>query len=188
MLNKEDAIDSSTYYDNRGKNCGRLYHFACAGDCDSIIKVRSSGLKRHSGFCFICSKRRKRFWGVYNSLLRGSAKRRGVDCDLTYEEFLFLTQIRDCCYCGCEVTWEPFTGHGVSRYNLDRRDASRGYSLDNVVVCCAECNRMKSNTCNADEFRAMRLFLSRWREGTDLERQELMYMLVSWRDRLEILQ
>jgi hypothetical protein len=74
---------------------------------------------------------------------------------------------------------------GRFRYNLDRKDNDRGYSFDNVAVCCKECNFMKRNFATAEEFKAMRLLLKRWRESDDLWRKELMLTLVSYGNILE---
>ena len=35
-------------------------------------------------------------------------------------------------------------------YNLDKKDAKGGYSIDNCVPCCADCNRTKSNHITYD--------------------------------------
>ena len=183
MLNKEDALKSESYYDSNGKNCGRIYFFKCK-TCDTIIKSRPSGLKKHSGHCLPCSRRGKPFLGLYN-ILKRTAKKRGIECDLTYDEFLFLTDIKTCCYCAKEVVWEPYTGRGTCRYNLDRKDSDKGYSFDNVVVCCGTCNQMKREWFSADEFRIMQLVLKRWRESDSNQKQELMLMLSSWHDTIK---
>jgi hypothetical protein len=68
------------------------------------------------------------------------AKARKVEVTLTMDEFRQLNA-RDCVYCGGDL---PFAGYG-----LDRKDSSRGYTLDNVVPCCRVCNRIKSDILDA---------------------------------------
>lgn len=63
-----------------------------------------------------------------------SAKERGIEFDLSYEQFISFEQER-CYYC-----WIP-----LDRIRLDRVDSSNGYNLENVVPCCWECNDLKSN-------------------------------------------
>jgi len=180
MLSKKDAIGFESQN-------GRIYKFVCSNPaCDRVLRVRSSYLKQHSGLCVSCVKHKPPYWSTYNNL-RGSVKRRnkrrGSDLEfaLTFEEFLFLTQIRVCYYCEePNIEWLERVGNGKFRYNLDRKDNNRGYTFDNVAVCCKECNQMKREWFTSDEFRAMRLLLKRWREGTQEERDELMLMLVSW--------
>lgn len=58
---------------------------------------------------------------------------------------------RTCHYCGHKPTGEdrdltPLTLSYTDCYNgIDRKDNSLGYQTDNVVPCCAICNRAKNN-------------------------------------------
>jgi hypothetical protein len=69
-------------------------------------------------------------YGVYKS----TAKRRNIDFNITKEEFKKLWN-KPCYYCGSEIV-----GIGV-----DRLDNTKGYQVDNIVPCCAWCNKMKLN-------------------------------------------
>lgn len=40
-----------------------------------------------------------------------------------------------------------------SASNLDRKDNSRGYDIDNVVVCCGRCNYAKGSHFTHDEWK-----------------------------------
>ena len=68
-------------------------------------------------------------------MIRKSAKERGINFSLLFE--LYETQLwgKPCHYCGCKI---EITG-------LDRKDSSKGYSLDNIVPCCHDCNRKKKD-------------------------------------------
>jgi 5-methylcytosine-specific restriction endonuclease McrA len=74
---------------------------------------------------------------------RAEAKRHGHDWTLSWEQYEEL--IRRCCeYCGLSLP-EVSTG-------LDRKDSSRGYTPDNVVPCCRECNVAKNAWFTYEEF------------------------------------
>lgn len=69
-----------------------------------------------------------------------SAKRRGLVFALNKEEFLKFWQ-KPCYYCA----------EAIETVGLDRIDNTQGYTLNNVVSCCAMCNMMKG-TMSAMEF------------------------------------
>lgn len=84
--------------------------------------------------------------------------RREWDCHLTLPQVKALVQL-PCVYCGKEPSNRFRVRYKVDgRYQrgvepslelltngLDRVDSTKGYVLGNVVPCCFECNRMKSN-------------------------------------------
>jgi len=71
-----------------------------------------------------------RIFGEY----KRDAKRRNRNFELTKEQFIQYWE-KPCYYCGDKV---KFIG-------LDRIDNERGYTINNIVSCCWECNRMKKN-------------------------------------------
>lgn len=77
---------------------------------------------------------------------KASAKGRGIPFSLTKAEF-FAVATQPCYYCGVEHSHEflargavgdPFKHNGV-----DRVDSSKGYTADNCVPCCRQCNVAK---------------------------------------------
>lgn len=66
-----------------------------------------------------------------NSIL-GNAKTRGININLTDEEIKSLIE-RPCYYCGKQQA-----------DGIDRVDSNKDYTLDNCVLCCHICNRMKN--------------------------------------------
>jgi hypothetical protein len=62
--------------------------------------------------------------------------------ELTYDNFLAFTEIKKCHYCGEPVDWQPYN---KQTSNLDRKDNTKGYGVENCVVCCGTCNKMKRN-------------------------------------------
>ena len=79
------------------------------------------------------------------------AKRKNIDFSLTYEEFLAFIEKKECFYCNTPIRREPF-GNKVYSYNLDRENNKLGYSKDNLVVCCWNCNNLKGNKIGFDDF------------------------------------
>ena len=67
------------------------------------------------------------------STYKSSAKVRNIKFDLSFEEFNSFWN-KSCYYCGTEI-------NGIG---LDRKDPKDGYNLNNIVPCCAQCNRAKT--------------------------------------------
>ena len=74
------------------------------------------------------------------SLTKNGALRRDIPFKLTLEQFSSFEGAK-CRYCG----------DLLSNIGLDRIDSSGGYTIDNVVPCCAICNTMKS-TLTVEQF------------------------------------
>ncbi len=89
---------------------------------------------------------------LYASYRRG-ATQRGYAFTLTPEEFKALTSDQ-CHYCGVEPSRETNRPNlnGQYVYNgIDRQDNTQGYTVDNCLPCCAECNFFKK-TMTYDDF------------------------------------
>jgi len=76
--------------------------------------------------------------------------------DLTPYQFRQLTN-QNCYYCGQEPDQEMVNRNSGEKaiyiYNgLDRLDNEKGYTIDNVVPACGDCNQMKSDR-NLEEFK-----------------------------------
>ncbi len=85
-------------------------------------------------------------------LLRNNARSRKIEFKLTSEEFVdwFSRQSKICFYCGITLN----EGNGVREINsmtVDRCDNNKGYTLDNIVLCCIRCNKIKSNDLTKSE-------------------------------------
>ena len=66
--------------------------------------------------------------------IKSTAKERNINFSLPFK--LYESQLwgKPCHYCGCEI---EVTG-------LDRKNSDKGYTPDNVVPCCGDCNNKKS--------------------------------------------
>jgi len=65
--------------------------------------------------------------------IKRSAKQRSIHFSLPFKLYEGKLWGKPCHYCGCDI---EVTG-------LDRKDNSKGYTLDNVVSCCWGCNTKK---------------------------------------------
>ena len=65
--------------------------------------------------------------------IKAGAKRRNIPYNLTDTEVQSIIS-KPCIYCGKEIS-----------EGIDRIDSMKGYERENVVPCCAICNKMKNN-------------------------------------------
>jgi len=86
--------------------------------------------------------------GVTFAQYAARAARKGLAFELTEESFDVKCRAA-CAYC----RKEPGPSH---RNGVDRVDNSRGYTEDNCVSCCSECNQMKGAMTGADFFAGAR--------------------------------
>lgn len=79
------------------------------------------------------------------NIAKWRAKKRGLDWQISLELYADLVS-EDCFYC---------TGYLGCFYGtaLDRMDNLKGYVEENVVPCCWECNRVKSDVLSFNEMR-----------------------------------
>ena len=133
--------------------------------CECGNEVVTSGVSLRSGRTKSCGCLRQggnnelpEGEAAFNALvgsMKRSAKKRGHRWDLTREQIRYLTK-QPCHYCGAKPTQcfaSRYKTTGDYIYNgLDRVDNKRGYTIDNVVPCCEQCNRAKS-AMTVEEFR-----------------------------------
>jgi|SRR5208282_1222868 len=142
----------------------RTLIFQCA--CGNEIKVRAKDKALHSGLCRRCSQVGKHSqphpgsgrWGVrlrpYEYIYKylcTQARLGFKTVSLTFEEFLEFTKVTTCTYCKGKIVWRPHRENQNTRYNLDRKDNTRGYAVDNLAVCCWLCNRIRGDLLSYDE-------------------------------------
>lgn len=103
------------------------------------------------------------------------AKHRGHEYNLSKEEYDNLT-MQNCYYCGAKPSYStndklkkrgnvnqpPFAYNGVDRLN-----SKIGYTIENCVPCCKQCNIMK-NIYTVDEFlnKATQIYLFNLKKGS----------------------
>lgn len=95
---------------------------------------------------------------------RKTAKSRGHSWELTLDQWKEKILNKQCWYCDGAL---PEYGHG-----LDRRDNAQGYTYENVVACCQECNRIKGHKITYNEMIEVALLLLAIRKGGYYEYKE----------------
>lgn len=105
--------------------------------------------------CVECNKiERRLLWAkdkewqakqVYKRVKR-NAKCRGLSFKLTIKDIQSLI-FKVCTYCGNPPSNRNTDTPGIAFYynGLDRVNSSKGYVKENVVPCCIQCNKAKSN-------------------------------------------
>jgi hypothetical protein len=116
---------------------------------------RSNALGAFQHYKFIRSNK-----GRFYSLRRQAAKR-SLEVRLDIATYSTLIQSR-CHYCDGVLNE---TGSG-----LDRVDNTKGYSVDNVVPCCKNCNVMKNSFLTYDEMLVVMKALKEYRNGPSTKR------------------
>ena len=93
-------------------------------------------------------KLKKRYKGKFEE---PKAKNRNLKFELSKDQFKKLTKL-PCYYCGKEPKQEILKadkgnpGNGKYIYNgIDRIDNKKGYTIDNCVSCCKNCNNGKKD-------------------------------------------
>ena len=151
MLLKENAIRKEKLV--KGNNRYYLYVYECSG-CGKELKIQSSSLVRHSGKCMRCTQLKKPYMYIFNELKKH--KKKGPTVKITFDEFLDLIKTKKCHYCGDDLNYEEYSrvwGKTNSRaHQLDRKNNNIGYLKDNLVTCCWDCNRLKSDKYTYEEF------------------------------------
>jgi len=151
MLYKENAIGRKKLV--KGKNRYYLFLFKCLG-CDNVLEVQSSSIKTHSGKCRRCCQLGEPYMFIYNELL--NHKRKDCEVNITFNEFLDIIKNNKCHYCDSELIYNEHSKvYGINNsraHQLDRKDNNVGYEKNNLVPCCWDCNRLKSDRFTYDEF------------------------------------
>lgn len=132
-------------------DCGH-YTLASVQTLNAGRKQSCGCLRSETSRAMAIARRLPHGEAAFNHLLHGykaNAARRGHEWALTKETFRELTSL-PCHYCGAipaQVSLpQGRTDTGSYIYNgIDRMDNDKGYTPDNVVPCCKECNFIKNN-------------------------------------------
>ena len=77
------------------------------------------------------------------SRYKSNAKKKNRVFEITKEQYSLMTNT-PCYYCERTIT-------ETNKSGMDRVDNDEGYTTDNIISCCGECNRMRGNT-GQDEY------------------------------------
>lgn len=169
------SVENATRID-KGPNGFRYYH-QCYSCEKEIGGSGRSKLSQRTGYCHSCVVKVKYPDGQeLLTRIRKTAESRGHTVSLTVEQVSFLSQLRSCHYCGRDIHWIK------SRINLDRKDSRRGYDWDNVVVCCPDCNKIKSSLLEHPEMKIAMMAVKAYRNSDSQDKKELEFVLSAWHD------
>lgn len=92
----------------------------------------------------VYSGKRDAGWHFLYSQYCRNIKHRGLDMDLSFDEFKSLSE-KPCFYCGNNPPARSLKRQNLTMIanGIDRVDNNLGYILDNCVSCCEWCNRAK---------------------------------------------
>ena len=160
----KNLIRIEKYYPPGGNGGPKKQFILKCQTCSNEIKAKSnSGLKNASGLCVTCSNRLSQPAAIeaiklrpYESIykvLKSRNKKRKIEVDITYEEFLAFTLINECHYCYNPIIWHKYGN--TSGYWLDRKNNDKGYIKNNIAVCCNKCNKGKNSLFSYEEWVGM---------------------------------
>ena len=151
---------------NYGKQMKSLWRFRCDCGQDFVTKIafvrkgdtKSCGCyKRDVLENHVAPTRLAKGEASFNALYYryvASAAIRGFEWGIDVDTFRFMSQ-QNCHYCGIAPSqdyWAQKNVYGGYVYNgIDRIDNAGGYTSENIVTCCAICNRGK-HTMSQDNF------------------------------------
>ena len=128
-----------------------MYYWKCP-ECETTdIRKKYNGKERR---CHDCMR-----WYNMNNNSYNSFKKYSVE--VTREEFQSWLDNQElkCDYCGIPQDYIEKVGLYTSAGKLcrclgiDRKDSSLSYTLDNMILCCLACNRVKSDVFTYEEFK-----------------------------------
>lgn len=131
-----------------------VFHFDCK-KCGVDIKAQTCQLNTHSGMCRSCTQKGIPYMYIYNELKNHKNKK--FEVNLSFDEFLDCISTKKCHYCNEDLIFNQHSkssnGQYLSRaYQIDRKNNFHGYYRENIVPCCWECNRLKSDIYTYEEF------------------------------------
>ena len=163
------VIESFQGRDPKNRN---HYFVNCVCDCGNKSITRISCLQQGSSTSCGCLGKEKRLaantGNTYRRLALGvgcrnrlfsrygkDAERRGLSFNLSVERFAELTA-SNCFYCDRKPASSLKAAHGYGAYiynGIDRVDNSLGYTVENCVPCCKNCNAIKNGITKEMVFR-----------------------------------
>lgn len=103
--------------------------------------------------------RRKTTKGKYEDL-KDSARTRGLIVQISYEMYSKII-LNPCFYCETPVS-------NLGGHSLDRIDNSLGYSENNVLPCCGECNKIRGPFLTIQKMKVAMMAILKYRKSTGI--------------------
>lgn len=80
----------------------------------------------------------KKNWKKFNK----RARQRNITVEISFDDYVAIKNSRQCFYTGRFLSKIPYTPHSLT---IDRIDRTKGYTIENIVPCCALFNHIKGN-------------------------------------------
>lgn len=135
--------------------CGRrMWKALCSCGRERLVNGEVAKMGRGCRYCAHKGPRPNRRLRPFEATYNVFKSRARYKVTLSYEDFLKLTNIRNCHYCDAPIEWKEYRhrGTGGNGSNLDRKDNAGIYSCENVVVCCGRCNYAKGSHFSYEEW------------------------------------
>ena len=155
------------FIDPMPKIKGKKVKWRCLCDCGKYKFVRPADVRNnHVTSCGCLQKERtmnSNRGRPYEWILTRikdaciSKQKRGccIENNITYSDILDFVKIKYCHYCNDVIKWNPYTSqhsrHLSCAYYLDRKDNTVGYTKENCIVCCSNCNTFKGSRFSFEE-------------------------------------
>ena len=146
-------------------------------DCGNVLETCGQVLRKQTPFCRKCNPgfagKRHRVGGKlkrpFESRYMSWTKDAKHPVEIAYEEYVELAKTNpECHYCGVIINWNLHIhskgDKNTQSSNLDRKDCGKGYTLENVVVCCPRCNWAKSNRFTYQEWKQVGNLIRSWKQ------------------------
>lgn len=154
MVNQGDKFNSLTYFGKFDIKGHRKYLFICDCGNHTFQPLRKVILGKVTG----CGCNQSHYKGIgtlsgrYFSTIKHSAQKRKHVFNLVIDEIwcLYLEQAGKCALSGVDISLTK--SHTTTRQtaSLDRKDASKGYVIDNVQWVHKDINFMKQSLSNEE--------------------------------------
>lgn len=135
---KEVAVEFNVNHYSLKRYCLKNKYDVVLNSPEKLVKKRKEKSAKNSLF------------GDY----KHRASKKNLEFTLTFKEFDEITD-KNCYYCEEKPKNKKYANGNKKAFcfysGIDRLDNNKGYTLENSVPCCAECNTMKFNL-SLDEF------------------------------------
>jgi hypothetical protein len=160
FIREEIVIEPGRYADGKKRVILKCPTPSCIGII-SVYDIHKTDVNKLTfSTCRLCadiSRRKRPYELIYNRAIKqikrkSEARVKNIKWLLSYDEFATLCAIPNCHYCNKSLNRAKHKADGGTlATQLDRKDSSKDYTLDNCVPCCPDCNFTKNERISYDE-------------------------------------
>jgi hypothetical protein len=139
------------------KNTNGKIHWECICDCGKETTVSATSLKEGKTKSCGCNKgiKNKYVPGAYFSVMRRGAKIRNLDFSISVEDIekIYENQYKKCAISGIDIFFAPYKKGNTGTASVDRKDSTKGYTIDNIQIVHKDINLAKQAKSDEDFIR-----------------------------------